>query len=51
MEWLARNSGIVATVLFFTIFVMVAVWSYLPSNKKSMSEHAMIPLEEPKDEN
>ncbi|MEI7669581.1 MAG: cbb3-type cytochrome c oxidase subunit 3 [Pseudomonadota bacterium] len=46
MEFIANNSGIITTILFFTIFVGVGIWSFLPKNKKQMSEHAMIPLEE-----
>lgn len=50
MEWLANNSGIVATLLFFTIFVVVGIWVYLPGNRRAMNEHAMIPFEEQKND-
>jgi cbb3-type cytochrome oxidase subunit 3 len=49
MDWLTQNSGIITTVLFFSTFVLVSIWAYLPKNKNKMQENAMIPLTEAKE--
>ena len=46
MDYIANNSGVITTVVFFTVFVLVAVWAYLPANKTKLNDHAMIPLQE-----
>lgn len=49
MNWLTDHSGTIVTVVFFTLFVIIVIWAYLPSNKKSIQDQAMIPFKEDKD--
>jgi len=46
MDWLTDNSGMIVTIGFFTGFVSIALWAYMPSNKRNMQEQAMIPFKE-----
>jgi len=46
INWLTDNSGIITTVFFFTLFVGIGIWAFLPSNKASMQEQAKIPFKE-----
>ena len=46
MNWLTDNSGLIVTTGFFTAFVTIALWAYMPSNKHTMQEQAMIPFKE-----
>ena len=46
MNFLIDHSGIIVSVLFFTMFVGIAIWSYLPRNKRRLQSYADIPLED-----
>jgi cytochrome c oxidase cbb3-type subunit IV len=46
MEYIAGHSGIIVSLLFFTMFMGILLWAYWPGNKQRLQEHAMIPLKE-----
>ena len=46
MDFLFEHSGLIVSVLFFTMFTAIAIWAYLPSNKQMLQEHGSIPLKE-----
>ena len=46
IEFMFQNSGLIVSVLFFTMFVGIAIWAYLPGNKGRMLEDANIPFKE-----
>ena len=38
--------GMIGLLFFFTFFVGVAIWAYLPHNKKKIEAYKNIPLSE-----
>lgn len=46
MNFLLMNTGLIATLFFFTVFSGIALWAYWPSNKTRLQNHAYIPLKE-----
>ncbi len=44
IDWVSNSSGIIVTVIFFTVFLGIAIWAYLPSNKKNLEDQGMIPF-------
>ena len=46
LDWLTHNSAIITTIFFFTMFVGIAIWAYLPKNKDVIQSDAMIPFHE-----
>lgn len=42
--------GMVGLLFFFTFFVVVAVWSYMPRNRKRIEAYKNIPFEGTSDE-
>lgn len=45
MEWLWQNSGYVVLVAFFVGFCGVALWIYLPRNRRRLEDMRNIPFE------
>jgi cbb3-type cytochrome oxidase subunit 3 len=46
MNFIAEHSGLIVSVLFFTMFIAIAAWSYMPRNKHRLQSYADIPLRE-----
>ena len=46
MDWLATQGGLLVLVMFFALFLGVAVWAYRPSGKGQMEDYGNIPLRE-----
>lgn len=46
MAFLIAHSGLIVSLLFFTMFSGIAIWSYLPRNKQRLQGYANIPLQE-----
>jgi cbb3-type cytochrome oxidase subunit 3 len=46
MDILAEHGPVVATLLFFGVFVAVAVWAYWPGNKRGFEDCGHIPFRE-----
>ena len=44
MNFLFEHSGLIVSVMFFTMFSGIALWSYLPRNKSRLQNYANIPL-------
>ncbi|MDE3060367.1 MAG: cbb3-type cytochrome c oxidase subunit 3 [Pseudomonadota bacterium] len=44
MNFIVTHSGLIVSVLFFTMFSIIALWSYLPRNKQRLQSYAHIPL-------
>jgi hypothetical protein len=44
MEFITQNSGLIVSLLFFGMFSLIAIWSYLPRNKERLQGYAYIPL-------
>lgn len=38
--------GTIGLLFFFTVFVGVAIWAYLPRNRAAIEAHKNIPLED-----
>ena len=45
MDFIAENSGVIVSLLFFTMFVGIALWAYWPGNKRRLQSYANIPLQ------
>jgi len=45
IDFLTIHSGVIVSVLFFTMFVGIAIWSYLPRNKRRLQNYGNIPFE------
>ena len=44
MDFIAKHSGEITSVFFFSMFVIIAFWAYLPRNKKKLQEYGNIPF-------
>lgn len=42
----STEMGVIGLLFFFIFFVGVAVWAYLPANKKKIEAYKNIPLSE-----
>jgi len=49
IDWVSQHSGLIILLAFFTAFVGIAIWAYLPENKARLEDHAQIPLKEVKE--
>lgn len=49
IDWLAQHGPSIVTVAFFVLFVGVALWAFLPSNRKKLEAYGQIPLKEHED--
>ena len=45
IAFIVQHSGLIVSVLFFTMFSAIAIWSYLPRNKRRLQSYGHIPLE------
>ena len=50
MSWLAENATIVGLLFFFSFFVLMALWTYLPRNKTKIENYGNIPFTEGDDD-
>ncbi len=46
MSWLAENATLVGLIFFFSIFVIILVYTLAPSRKHTIEAHGRIPLED-----
>ncbi len=46
IHWIANHAGLVGLLFFFTLFVGVAIWLFLPGMKGRLEPLAQIPLRE-----
>lgn len=46
IDWLIQHAPSIGLLGFFLGFVGVAVWAYLPANKRRIEDHAHIPFRE-----
>ena len=46
IEFIFEHSGLIVSLLFFSMFTGIAGWAYWPGNKRRLQEYANIPLEE-----
>ena len=46
IDWLTDNSGTTGLLFFFSAFLMVAIWAFRPTAKKTIESHRFIPLAE-----
>ena len=49
IDVIADHSGMIVSVLFFTMFTGIGIWSYLPRNKQRLQSYGDIPLEDDHD--
>lgn len=49
LDHLAQHGPLASLLLFFTLFMVFALWAYLPRNKARLESYGRIPLNEPEE--
>lgn len=49
IDFVVAHAPVIATLLFVTMFVCVATWTYWPKNKEVIESYGKIPLKESQD--
>ncbi len=46
INFLSLNAGMIGLLFFFIVFVGVALWAFLPSQKHKLESYKFLPLQE-----
>lgn len=46
ISFLGNNAGLIGLLFFFIVFVGVALWAFLPSQKQKLESYKFLPLQE-----
>jgi len=46
IDYLSSNAGTIGLLFFFSIFVGVALWAFIPSRKEKVEAYKYIPIVE-----
>ena len=49
IDILAKHGPSAVTLLFFVLFIGIAIWAFRPANKQKLQDYAKIPLKESQD--
>ncbi|MCH2038406.1 MAG: cbb3-type cytochrome c oxidase subunit 3 [Rickettsiales bacterium] len=50
IDLIADYSGVVGLLFFFSVFIVIAIWAFRPSQKPTIESYKYIPLAEEKDD-
>ena len=42
----SADAGLIGLLFFFAVFLVVAIWAYLPANRQRLESYKNIPLDE-----
>lgn len=48
IDYLSQHAGLVGLLFFFSVFVGIALWAFLPARKQLVESYKYIPLSEDK---
>lgn len=46
IDILSHNAGLIGLLFFFGVFITVALWAFLPSQKQKLESYKFLPLQE-----
>lgn len=46
LDFLRDHAGMIGLLFFFIVFVGVALWAFLPSQKQKLESYKFLPLQE-----
>lgn len=50
IDIISANAGLIGLLFFFSVFVVIALWAFMPAQKNLIESYKYIPLSEEKND-